>query len=200
MHNAPSRQLTLTMDASPLGLGAVPFQWDKDKELPVAFASPIMFGLTKLKRYLLGRPFTIKTDHKPLEYILSPKKQLPQVVTARLARSELSHADAFSRGTFDEPLPINCVKPRMLQSLEIGPKKAIARQKLWGPSIDEDISGYATACETCQAYELLLSYRSTPLNGRGTQAKLLLTRPIRTCLDGFITSYAETCIKLPYCK
>ncbi|CAB4067614.1 unnamed protein product [Lepeophtheirus salmonis] len=79
-------------------------QLEEDEERPVVFASrklsqaeknysqidrkatTIIFSHSKFERYLLGRPFTIITDHKPWEYILSPNRELPQVVTARLAR------------------------------------------------------------------------------------------------------------------
>eukprot|EP00096_Caligus_rogercresseyi_P008633 TRINITY_DN2783_c0_g1_i6.p1 TRINITY_DN2783_c0_g1~~TRINITY_DN2783_c0_g1_i6.p1 ORF type:complete len:1211 (-),score=137.53 TRINITY_DN2783_c0_g1_i6:1226-4822(-) len=137
-HYDPSLPLILTTDASPLGLGAVLSQVDQSNERPVAFASRklskaernysqidreatgIMYGLSKFERYLLGRPFAIKTDHRPLQYIFSPDKELPAVVSARLTRfamrlssfqykilhvkgTSLSHADAFSRGPTDEP-------------------------------------------------------------------------------------------------
>ncbi|QQP49151.1 Uncharacterized protein FKW44_009694, partial [Caligus rogercresseyi] len=137
-HYDPSLPLILSTDASPHGLGAVLSQTDNANERPVAFASrklskaernysqidkeatAIIYGLTKFERYLLGRSFLIKTDHKPLQYILNPDKELPGVVSARLTRfavklasfnfkilhvkgTELSHADAFSRGPTDDP-------------------------------------------------------------------------------------------------
>uniref|UniRef100_A0A0K2THT7 Putative LOC100494601 [Xenopus (Silurana) tropicalis] n=1 Tax=Lepeophtheirus salmonis TaxID=72036 RepID=A0A0K2THT7_LEPSM len=79
-------------------------------------ATGTIYGLKKFKRYLIGRHFKIKTDHKPLQYIINPCKDLPSVVSTRLARFSMlfstfdysiqivrgidhSHVDAFSRVT-----------------------------------------------------------------------------------------------------
>nr|XP_040566429.1 uncharacterized protein LOC121116249 [Lepeophtheirus salmonis] len=130
--------LVLSTDSSPIGLGDVLAQFENGMERPVAFASRklskseanysqidkeptgIINGLKKFERYLIGRHFKIKTDHKPLQYILNPCKDLPSVVSARLARFSMllstfdysiehvrsidhSHAVAFSRVPVDDP-------------------------------------------------------------------------------------------------
>ena len=44
-----------------------------------------IFAVTRLRQFLLGRKFTLRTDHKPLQYIFNPNSQTPKVVSARIA-------------------------------------------------------------------------------------------------------------------
>ena len=93
----PTKDLTLQVDASKYGLGAVLLQDDK----PVAYASKslttseinyaqiekemyaIVFGCTKFHQYIYGRSIRVETDHKPLVSIM--KKSLLDA-PARLQR------------------------------------------------------------------------------------------------------------------
>ena len=79
----PSLPMTIQVDASQVGLGAVLLQNNK----PVAFTSKsltetehlyanikremltVVFGAERFRTYVYGRSFTIKSDHKPLESI-----------------------------------------------------------------------------------------------------------------------------------
>ena len=79
----PKKEITLQVDASLKGLGAVLLQDNK----PVAFASKaltdvetryanierellaVVYGCEKFHTYLFGHNFTVNTDHKPLESI-----------------------------------------------------------------------------------------------------------------------------------
>lgn len=81
----PQGPITLQVDASSKGLGAVISQNEK----PIAYASralteaqqkyaqieketlAVAYGLQKFHQYLYGRTVTIESDHKPLEYILN---------------------------------------------------------------------------------------------------------------------------------
>ena len=121
----PSKPLTLSVDASSKGLGAVLLQDGK----PLAYASraltptqeryaqieketlAIVYGAQKFHQFIYGRPTYVESDHKPLQYILSkPLHQAPlrlQKMMLTLQRydlkvkylpgSELSVADALSR-------------------------------------------------------------------------------------------------------
>lgn len=72
-----------------------------------------MFAVTKLRQYLLGNKFTLRTDHKPLTTIFGENKGLPVMASARVQRWALilsgfnysveyvkgvsNHADSLSR-------------------------------------------------------------------------------------------------------
>jgi transposase InsO family protein len=77
-------------------------------------ALSIVWGVTKMHKFLFGRQFTLVTDHRPLTYIFGEKSHLPTVVSSRLSRwavllaqyqynivykrgSTHSNADYFSR-------------------------------------------------------------------------------------------------------
>ena len=82
-------------------------------------ALAVVFAVTRLRQFLLGRKFTLRTDHKPLQYIFNPSNQIPEIVSARLARwaitlmaydydvqytpgQDIGHADAMSRLRFKD--------------------------------------------------------------------------------------------------
>lgn len=88
----PKQPLTLNVDASSQGLGAVLLQNEK----PIAYASraltptqqryaqieketlAIVFGCQKFHHYIYGRPVEVESDHKPLENIFGkPLNQAP---------------------------------------------------------------------------------------------------------------------------
>ena len=126
----PSKPLTLSVDASSKGLGAVLFQDEK----PLAYASralspahqhyaqieketlAIVYGAQKLHQFIYGKPTVVESDHKPLQYILNrPLHQAPlrlQKMMLTLQRYdlkvkyrhgvELSVADALSRSYLPE--------------------------------------------------------------------------------------------------
>ena len=49
-------------------------------------ALAIVFAVTRFRQYLLGRHFTLLSDHKPLLYLLSPDKPIPPMASTRLQR------------------------------------------------------------------------------------------------------------------
>ena len=83
-------------------------EWKMDLKKPIAYASrtlapaekryaqiekeglAIVFGVTKFRQYLLGREFTIISDHKPLLGLFSHTRSIPQMASARILRWALT--------------------------------------------------------------------------------------------------------------
>ena len=101
----PKKELILSTDASPTGVGAVLSMIDEEgKSRPIAYAHKalsvcqrryaqidreafgVLFGVTKFSKYLYGREFTIETDHQALVRILGEKCNIPSLAAARLHR------------------------------------------------------------------------------------------------------------------
>ncbi len=94
-HYDPDMQTELRVDASPVGLGAILMQSDGHETRPVAYASrtltdverrysqtekealAVVWGCEKFHLDLYGTEFKLFTDHKPLEFIYSPKGKPP---------------------------------------------------------------------------------------------------------------------------
>ena len=105
VHFDPDKELILSCDASPYGVGAVlSHRMPDGSDKPVYYASrslssaekgysqldkeglAIVFAVKKFHLFLYGHSFLINSDHKPLQYILSHDKPVPTLASARLQR------------------------------------------------------------------------------------------------------------------
>ncbi|XP_055603987.1 uncharacterized protein K02A2.6-like [Uranotaenia lowii] len=104
-HYDPKLPIIVAADASSTGVGAVIFHEFPNGYLkaiqhasrsltaaeqgygqPEKEALALTYGVTKFHKYLLGRRFTLLTDHKPLLYIFGSKKGIPLHTANRLQR------------------------------------------------------------------------------------------------------------------
>ena len=103
VHFDPAKPLILATDASDYGVGAVlSHRLPDGSEKPIGYASrslnpaernystieketlAILFGVKKFHQFLYGRSFTLTTDHKLLESLLSAEKGVPPFAAPRV--------------------------------------------------------------------------------------------------------------------
>ena len=103
-HYQPDVQVKITCDASPVRVAAVLSHiFDDNSERPIAFASrtlsraernyaqldrevlALVFGVKSFHQYVYGREFELETDHKPLTFIIGPKKRAAGHVSSKSA-------------------------------------------------------------------------------------------------------------------
>ena len=99
-HYDPEKDLTLTCDASPVGVAAILSHGEK----PIAYASRtlskaernysqidreglgLIFGVKKFHKFLWGRKFNLITDHKPLLGLFGENRPIPEHSSPRVQR------------------------------------------------------------------------------------------------------------------
>ena len=87
-------------------------------------ALAVVWATTRARHFLMDKKFTLCCDHKPLEFIFHPNREIPKITTARLARwtillaafdyeimyvkgDSIPHVDALSRLNFVEGDELN---------------------------------------------------------------------------------------------
>ncbi|XP_076301711.1 uncharacterized protein LOC143219720 [Lasioglossum baleicum] len=165
-----NEEILLACDASSYGLSAILLHKYKDgSERPIAFASKripkgemhraiidkeasaIVFGFKRFYDYIFGREITLRTDHKPLQYIFGPKSGIPLTATSRLQRWAyyLSGFRYKIEIVIPKSLQPAVLKELHLSHLGIVKIKMHARSYVWWPGIDHDIEQLVKSCIVC---------------------------------------------------
>ena len=190
-----TQPFVLTTDASDYAVGSILSQGDIGQDKPIAFASrtlnkaeinystvekellAIVWSCKHFRPYLLGRTFTVVTDHKPLTWIFSIKDPSSRLLRWRLLLEEYQfkivykagvknvNADALSR------YPIVCGvqaneqeiseerKLKLLKEMHECPigghqgiQRTYERLKLYvsWPHMFKDVEVYIRKCPVCQ--------------------------------------------------
>ena len=126
----PKKEVTLTTDANERAIAAVVSQ----EVHPIMYLSrklwsaecnysniekevlAIVWSMERAQKFLLGKKFLLKSDHKPLEFLLHLRKELPRVRSSRIywwaikimafdfdiyvKRNTIPHVDTVSRQGF----------------------------------------------------------------------------------------------------
>ena len=157
VHFQPDKDLVVICDASPYGVGAVLSHVLDGTERPIYYASrslaiaekkysqldkeglAIIFAVKRFHQFLYGRPFLIKSDHKPLQYIFGHTHPVPPLASARLQRwalilgaydykivyrpgGEIGNADGLSRlplPNYPTDIPVPGETILLMRSLEL---------------------------------------------------------------------------------
>lgn len=94
----PKKDMTLTTDASEHSISGIlsqeghPIMYLSRRLTNTKFnysniqkeALAIVWTTTRAQQFLIGKKFLLRSDHRPLEFIFNPRKELPKATTSRI--------------------------------------------------------------------------------------------------------------------
>lgn len=94
----PKKDMTLTTDASEHSISGIlsqeghPILYLSRRLTNTKFnysniqkeALAIVWTTTRAQQFLIGKKFLLRSDHRPLEFIFNPRKELPKATTSRI--------------------------------------------------------------------------------------------------------------------
>jgi hypothetical protein len=134
-----SKPFVIFTDASDYGLGALLSQLDENgKDRPIAYASRylnkteqkystiekeaagLIFGIKRFKYYLQDEPFTIVSDHRPLQWLQSFKDETGRLGRWAIMLGNLKYTNQYGPGRVNEnadclsrvPIPVVHMQPK----------------------------------------------------------------------------------------
>jgi len=205
-----NKQFVLTCDASSFAVGAILSQGKIGHDKPISFASrtlnraemgystiekelaAIVWACKHYRPYLIGRTFTIVTDHKPLTWMFSVKDPSSRLLRWRLLLEEFDYtiqykagkknvnADALSRNPVVMTTMITSKEKqqKILQEMHDCPfgghqgvQRTYDRLKLYvtWPGMFHDVEEYITNCKVCQKNKYTGPYIKAPFQETDTQ-------------------------------
>ncbi|KAF9752811.1 Transposon Ty3-G Gag-Pol polyprotein, partial [Nosema granulosis] len=188
------REFILTTDASDTGIGAVLSQKDENgKERMISAFSKrldkcqknysvtdkellgLVKGIENYRHYLLGRPFTLRTDHRALTYLWETKNPVGRLLRWSLKLSEYDFrveyikgddniADGFSRVYQDEEKVCAAVREELTEEMKqeilksyhdfschgsVNTMKFMLKQRYRWKNMYKDIEEFHAKCNVC---------------------------------------------------
>ena len=182
-HYDPGKPLVLACDASDYGVGAIlSHVVDGGKERPIAYISrtlsaaekhysqlekealAIIFAVKKFHRYLIGRHFTIESDHQPLKTLFGETSRIPNMAPSRIVQwavilsayrysiqyksgKQLKNADTLSRLPRPVSTSNDCVPVDVVAVVDHLSSSAVNAQAIWLANSQPHL-GVPTLCQS----------------------------------------------------
>ena len=205
-----TKPFILTTHSSGFAVGAILSQGKIGRDKPIAFASrtlnpveqnystiekelsAIVWACKHFRNYLIGRTFTIVTDHKPLVWMFSVKDPSSRLLRWRLLLEEYNYTieyNAGKRNVNDDALSRNPVvmtvlitskekQTKILKEMHecpIGGRQGVQRTydrlKLYvtWPGMFKDVEEYIINCKICQKNKFTGPSTKAPFQETDTQ-------------------------------
>ena len=152
----------------------------------------IIWACKYFRQYLLGKTFTIVTDHRPLTWLFRVKDPSSRLLRWRLLLEEYAYTDVYTAGkknvnadalsrspvVMTVTMTSNERQQRILKEMHECPvgghqgiKRTYGRLKMYvtWPGKFRDVENYIRKCEVCQKNKLTIPYVQAPFQETDTQ-------------------------------